>query len=438
MSELSRRSFALGGIAVVAGSCVQKKPETPLAHLYGQGWVKGAYTHYAQAHQRVESSAEQEGLAARQVLAMRGVAALHALQLREVPFWVRVSEDASGFRVERDVPERLTFTAGMSQEQRDEASRVWKQARDHIQRDYEEVRALDGALGKLLKSVGNVRHAVDAGRLEQFRLCRQLTTLEGGGKLPFELPYQVSAADYQMVLSLLLERLDTDAARLRRLEASLVATGLTARAADSGSLSLSQNLEKVLLAVERDAAAVEAASTVYPEGAERQRALATAAKRRQEIMASPEYIAWLRAQQERLDVVGQFLTLIDQVTGLPTSAIYKQILRLWRGDGDYLGFLELALGFVPGATGLRATLEQAVDYSKKARRTAATATDLAELASNAQQDGAAALADGGLINVATKQAQQNLKRQLVFYESSEEATQVREALRQTPLLDPPQ
>ncbi len=362
MSELSRRSFALGGIAVVAGSCVQKKPETPLAHLYGQGWVKGAYTHYAQAHQRVESSAEQEGLAARQVLAMRGVAALHALQLREVPFWVRVSEDASGFRVERDVPERLTFTAGMSQEQRDEASRVWKQARDHIQRDYEEVRALDGALGKLLKSVGNVRHAVDAGRLEQFRLCRQLTTLEGGGKLPFELPYQVSAADYQMVLSLLLERLDTDAARLRRLEASLVATGLTARAADSGSLSLSQNLEKVLLAVERDAAAVDAASTVYPEGAERQRALATATKRRQEIMASPEYIAWLRAQQERLDVVGQFLRSSIRSRGCPhplstnKSCGYGEVTATtWDSWNWRLGSFQEPRGYVPRSSRLWTT-----------------------------------------------------------------------------------
>lgn len=437
MSTVTRRSFAVGGIAVVVGSCVQKKPDTPLAHLYGRGWVEGAYTHYAEAHQRVEGRAQTQGTEARQILAQRGVSALAALQVREVPFWVRVSPDAASFRVERDVPERLTFTANMSQAARDEATRVWSQARDHIQKDYEDVRRLDAALGGLLGSVSDVRHALDAGRLEQFRLCRQLTSIDGGEPLSFELPYQVSRADYGSVLLLLLERLESDAARLRRLEASLVATGLTARAADSGSLSLSQNLEKVLLSVEQDAARVQDAATAYPTDTERARHLTAARAVRQEIAASPEYSAWLQAERDREDVIGQFLTMIDRVTGLPTSAVYQQILRLWRGDDDYLGFLRLALGFVPGGTALHATLDQAVHYSEQTRSVVATAEELAELAKNADARGAAVLANTGALNVATKKARQSLNRQLVFFESTEEVTQVRQALENTALLQAP-
>ncbi|MEZ4221081.1 MAG: hypothetical protein R3B13_09130 [Polyangiaceae bacterium] len=426
---LSRRQFG-SACLVLASSCQPRAPETPLAHLYGRDWVTGAYTHYADAHRRVEGHARDESVTARRVLAQQGVDALAMLQRREVPFWVRVSADSQSFRVERSVPERLTFTANMSADERNAATRAWKLAREHIQQDYEDVRALDGALGRLLASVGELRHAVDVGGIEQFRICRQLTVLDEGGELPFQLPYQVSRDDYRSILLLLLDRLETEGQRLERLESSLVAMGLTARAADSGSLSLSRNLEKVLLSVDQDAANLEAADTQYPEGEAQSAAMRRALALRARIVASPEYVAWLRAERAAMDVIGQFLSIIDTATGLPASALYRQILGLWRGDGDYLDFLQLAMSMVPGGTALRSTLDQAVDHTQRARRMLRKAEQVSATLRGAREDGSALLEQGGLLNVATSKAQALLPKQLVFYEQAEEAERVRQELRE--------
>ena len=94
---------------------------------------------------------------------------------------------------------------------------------------------------------------------------RQLAALGEGDKPPFDLPFQVSVADYRDVLYLLLERLDDDATRLARIESDIVTVGLTARATDAGSGSLAANLNKVLLAVVTDADAATLRAASFPQ-----------------------------------------------------------------------------------------------------------------------------------------------------------------------------
>ena len=162
------------------------------------------------------------------------------------------------------MPERLTFTADMSAADRERATRGWKLARDHVHTDYEEIRRLDFALGSLLSQLVRVRRAIDEGREEQYRLVRQLDTLDSGGALPFALPYQVGRQDYHSVLLLVLARIESDRERLGRTEVAIVAVGLTARATDAGSASLSSNVRKVLLGVVRDSNDDSGIGAAYP------------------------------------------------------------------------------------------------------------------------------------------------------------------------------
>ncbi len=432
--EITRRDLLLGSAVVLAG-CTRRPAETPLAHLYGKEWVHGAYSYYAKAYVDVEEHAQEGSFDAYKLLAQKGVTALDALQSREVPFFIRVAPDGSSFRVEREVPERLTFGAEMSQADRDAATAAWKLAREHIQTDYEEVRRLDWALSELLSQITRVRYAIDEGRVEQFRLCRQLDTLGGGGELPFQLPYQVSRADYQNVLWLLLDRIEADRERLRHTEASIVAVGLGARATDAGSASLAPNLRKVLLAVVHDAEANKAPPTEYPSEAERQReSLARSKKLHDTIEASDEYKAWLAAQLEAEDTIGKLLSVLDSVTHLPTSSIYRQVMRIWRGGGDYLDYLKLAAAIVPGGSNVSGVLGQAVDSTERYRelvRKAGGAEAFAQSLADRAKDGKLEVDGAGLVNVASAGARRRLDRQLAFYKDASESASVAEELAAT-------
>ena len=53
MILVSRRAFSLGLASlplVVSGVSGCGKPQTPLAHLYGKGWVHGAYEYYGKGY----------------------------------------------------------------------------------------------------------------------------------------------------------------------------------------------------------------------------------------------------------------------------------------------------------------------------------------------------------------------------------------------------
>ena len=282
--------------------CASKPAEAPLAHLYGKEWIHGAYELYAGRYLDVQTGASSQTDEVYRVLAQKGVAALEALQSRDVPFFIHVNsaQSATAFAIERDVPEHLKFTADMSEADRAKATEGWNKAREFIHTDYEEIRRLNWALTRLLSQTQRIRNAIEEGRVEQYRLVSQLTELAKGEAVPFVLPYQVSAKDYADVVVLLLERLEDDRHRLEAIEGSIVAVGLTVRATDAGSGSLSASIHKVLLAVIHDADQATPRAAAFPN-AEDQRAalLADGRKLFESIKASPDYVAWDKAERAR-------------------------------------------------------------------------------------------------------------------------------------------
>ena len=431
----TRRELLIESLVVGVLGCTPRQPETPLAHLHGKAWVSGSYTHYAEAYLKVERSARAGSFDAYRVLAQKGIVALDALQQREVPFFVRVADDNSRFRVERIVPERLTFTADMSAADRERATRGWKLARDHVHTDYDEIRRLDFALGSLLSQLVRVRRAIDEGREEQYRLVRQLDTLDSGGALPFALPYQVGRQDYHSVLLLVLARIESDRERLGRTEVAIVAVGLTARATDAGSASLSSNVRKVLLGVVRDSNDDSGVGAAYPERdrdrlpeLERGRAL------QRKLAASSDYRSWLGARLEAEDGLGRLLTVLDAMTGLPTSNIYRQVMRIWRGSGDYLDYLKLAVAIVPGSSGVRTTLDDAVTRTESTRTAIHRAGGVARVAERLGSGEGRSGYGGALLNVGTSHARKKLDHQLAFFDDEKEAEAVAAELAETVLV----
>jgi len=426
----SRRDFLWTGLGLVWLGCAKPRSETPLAHLHGHAWVSGAYSHYAKAYAGVERSAAEGTSGAYRILAQKGIVALDTLQAHEVPFFIRVADDGQSFRVQREVPDRLTFRADMNAEERDSATRAWKLARENIHKDYEDVRRLDFALSELLAQISRVRYAIDEGRTEQYRLVRQLDTIDAGGTLPFELPYQVSRADYGEVLLLVLGRVESERIRLMRTEAGILAVGLCARATDAGSSSLAANVRKVLLSVLDDRAKDAAPTLAYPERSEtRAELLAEAKSVRRSIGASPEYRRWLAARMEEEDSLGQLLGILDSFTGLPTSNVYRQVMRIWRGGGDYLDYLKIAAAFVPGSSGVAGTLKTAVNdterYRGELRKLGGYRAALAQLKDPNEGRGTVA---GALVNLRSSLARRGLEQQVVFLKDPTEALNIEEEL----------
>ena len=421
--------------------------ETPLAHLYGRDWVHGAYELYAGKYASIQTRSEAATRDAYGMLAQKGITALDALQTREVPFFIRVDPSEQGFSVARDVPERLTFTADMNDADRRTAQARWEKARETIQVDYEQIRRLDWALTTLLGQLQHVRVAIDDGKLEQYKLVRQLTALAQGDKPPFELPYQVGVPDYRDVLVLLLERLDDDRTRLARVESDIVTVGLTARATDSGSGSLSQNLHKVLLAVVADSSATSPRPATYPADVDSRGKLEARGK---ELMAtiagSPDYITWDKHESTKaFDQIGGLLSLVDSMTGLHVSVVYKQVLDIWRGDADYLSYLKAAVKMLPGGSELAKVADQAIELTEKARKIAgqvqgalSTVQKGVALAKTATDGNYVQLAkDSGLLNAGSDFARSKLSRQLAFIKDPQELSQLEAMMAQSTLVRSP-
>jgi hypothetical protein len=421
-----------------------------IAHLYGQAWVHGAYELYAGKYAAIQSSSERESLRAYSLLAQKGVLALDALQSHEVPFYIRVDPGENGFAVAREVPERLTFTADMSDADRQSAQAKWEKAREHIQTDYEEIRRLDWALTTLLSQLKRVRAAIEHGKLEEYGIVRQLAALAGGEAPPFELPFQVSAADYSGILSLLLERLDDDAKRLSRVESDIVTVGLTARATDAGSASLAANLHKVLLAVISDAGGTSPRPAAFPQdGEDRAKYLARGKELYESIRQTPGYVSWEKHERTKaFDRVGQLLTLIDAMTGLRASAVYQQALDIWRGDADYLSYLKTLAKMVPGGSAIAKVANDAIELTEKARKVASqvqsgvavasAAVDTAAKIAGGQSPDARSVAmlakDGGLLNVGSDFARSKLGKQLAFFKDRKDLDEVKNLLGSSDLM----
>ncbi len=454
MKQPNRRTFvlALGTAPLWLPACAHHE-ETPLAHLYGQDWVHGAYEMYAGKYAAIQTSSEQASKNAYAMLAQKGVVALEALQTREVPFFIRVDDGEQGFKIARDVPERLKFTADMSDADRAAAQAHWEAAREHIQTDYEEIRRLDWALTTLLSQTQAVRSAIENGKIEQCHLVHQLSAMEAGEKPPFELPYQVGVDDYRDVLILLIERLDDDAKRLGRVESDIVTVGLTARSTDSGSASLAANLHKVLLAVVSDASASTPRAATFPRSNDdRGQYLAKGKELYASIKASPEYAKWDKEESAKaFDQLGKMLSLVDSMTGLKVSAIYRQVLDIWRGDADYLSYLKTLASVLPGGGEVAKTVVSAIELTDKARKvagkvqtgiaTANTAIDTGKRLANGGVPSAANAASvvelangGGLLNAGSNFARSKMDKQLAFFKDQKELTQIKGAIAESSLM----
>ncbi len=457
MSTLVTRRLVLGGFATfplialvssppLIAACNDRPPETPLAHLYGKEWVHGAYKLYADKYNGVQEAADTTSHDAYRVLAQKGVVALDALQTREVPFFVKVSEDAHSFSVQRKVPERLMFTADMNDADRKAAEAAWKKAREHIHHDYEEVRRLDWALTRLLEQLQRIRNAIEEGRIEQYRLVEQLIALKKDPtQLPYELPYQVTPKDYEEILLLLLERLEDDRNRLAQIEADIVAVGMTVRSTDAGSATMAASIRKVLLAVVEDA--TPSREPLFPaEEEKKQKALATARDLMQRIETSPEFNKWRADEREKkLAAVGAFLTALDAMTGLPTSRIYRTVLDIWRGDHDYLTYVQTILAIVPHGGKVAAVLNEVIEYTQKARKIAGIVqatvktvgtldTDKLVAEATARVTAEARNAPGVILNTGSKFAIERAEKQLSFFRDRDEVKKVEGLLAQTDLV----
>ena len=414
--------------------------------------MHGAYELYARKYQDVQSNAESSTNDAYRSLAQKGVLALEALQSREVPFFLHVDDADGRFAIERAVPERLTFAASMSDADRQAATAAWNKAREHIQTDYEEIRRLDWAMTTLLRQLQRIRRAIDEGEVEQFRLVKELAQADEG-KVPFELPYQVTKDDYFRIVDLLLLGLEEDRRRLQIIERDIVAVGLVSRATDAGSGSLAANIRKVLLAVVTDSDATEPRSATYPAAPdERDRRLASARELAKRIKASPEFARWSKAEDaKKFEQLGSFLTILDSITGLPTSAIYRQVISVWKGEGDYLSHLRALAHLVPGGGQVAKVLDEAIDTTEKARKIASTAIRVAQsgvpspdalvregvLRAQAEASRVDARLKGegaAVLNTATQFGRSRLDRQLAFFQGQDEIASVAEQLSQTRLM----
>jgi hypothetical protein len=456
--RLSRRAL-LGGFATfplialvssptLLAACGSRPPETPLAHLYGQEWVQGAYKLYSTKYAEVQTSADETSQDVYRVLAQKGVAALDALQSRDVPFFVRVDENAHGFAIERKVPERLTFTADMTEADRKNAEVSWKKARDAIHLDYQEVRRLESALSRLLAELQHVRNAIEEGRIEQYRIVVQLTELKANpSNLPYALPYQVTAADYEEILILLLERLEDDRTRLGRVEGDVVAVGMTVRATDANSATMAASIRKVLLAVVEDGAPPPREPLFPKDQGEKAKLLAAGRTLQAGIAASPEFARWQADEREKkLAALGAFLQTLDAMTGLPTSQAYRTVLGLWRGDRDYLTYLKTIVSLVPHGGAVARTLVEAIEYTEKARQISGTVMAAVKAAKNGSLDAiaaeakaqvvgqATAQAKGVVLNTASRFALDRTEKQLSFFKDNAEVAKVTNLLAQTDLV----
>ena len=267
------RRALLGGLITLAAlplpqalvACANKPPEAPLAHLYGKEWVHGSYELYASKYSGVQSGAKDGAESAYKILAQKGVVALDALQARDVPFYMRVDPDGSTFAIERKVPERLMFTAEMSEADRQAATAAWNKAREHIHTDYEEIRRLNWAMTQLLQQTQHIRNAIEGGAHRAVPADPAGHRARQGRRAPVPAPLPGDAQGlHGQPAPPLLERLEDDRKKLEIMEASIVTVGLTARSTDAGSGTLAASIHKVLVAVMEDADATQPRPSAYP------------------------------------------------------------------------------------------------------------------------------------------------------------------------------
>ena len=231
--------------------------------------------------------------------------------------------------------------------------------------------------------------------------------------------------------------------RLGLLEADVIAVGMTVRSTDAGSATLAASIRKVLLAVVEDGAPSPRPPTFPADENEKAKFLAAARVLSAKIETSPELNAWRAAEREKkLAPLGMFLQGLDLMTGLPTSAVYRTVLDIWRGDRDYLTYLKIVASLVPHGGAVARTVVDAIDYTMKARAVASTVIATVKTVQSGGADAlvaeakaqAATQAKGVVLNTASRFALERADKQLSFFKDKLEVTKVTEALNQTNLM----
>jgi hypothetical protein len=219
------------------------------------------------------------------------------------------------------------------------------------------------------------------------------------------------------------------------------------RATDANSATMAASIRKVLLAVVEDGSGRPRDALFPADRGERARLLAAARALRAKLEASPEFVAWQKAEQDkRLAALGAFLSALDQMTGLPTSQIYRTVLNVWRGDHDYLDYLKTVASLVPHGGALARTIVEALEYTAKARKVGGTVVATVKAAGAGSVDAMVAEAKaqagaqlnaqtrGVVLNTASRFALERADRQLSFFKDSAEVSKVTDLLAQTNLM----
>ena len=220
---------------------------------------------------------------------------------------------------------------------------------------------------------------------------------------------------------------------------------MTVRSTDANSATMAASIRKVLLAVIEDGSANPRPSTFPAE--EKAKLVASARALQAKIETSPEFLAWRKAETEKkIAALGAFLTVLDSMTGLPTSSIYRTVLNVWRGDHDYFQYLKTVAGLLPHGGAVARTLVEAIELTDKARKVGGTVLAAARVAQSGSLDTlaaeakaqvvaqATAQAKGVVLNTASRFALDRADKQLSFFKDKEEVAKVTDLLAQTDLM----
>jgi hypothetical protein len=122
---------------------------------------------------------------------------------------------------------------------------------------------------------------------------------------------------------------------------------------------------------------------------------------------------------------------------VPTSTVFRAVVDIWRGDGDYLDALESLARLVPGGGEVAKTVAGAIDTTKKVRRATRTLIVPGAHGKGAIDAAARAAIDegaGGVLNTATAFGRARIDRQLAFFAKKSELREVSDAVGASDLM----
>jgi hypothetical protein len=434
---MRRLTIATIGCALAALLCgCAHKQKTPFDHLYGEAWCQGVYQGYADQYEGVYRGAGESARGSYGYLVQEGVSALSRLQSRGTPFYVGIDQATSMFSIKREVPERLTFSADMTEADRQRATEEFERARAHLAEDYTDVQRLEHTLNGLLDTLTGVRSVIQRTEEETYNLSWIRQSLKEEGIPPFELPYQVTLKRYDEVLVLLLARLDQDLNDLKTLESGIMTVVLAARATDSRSQSLAGNIEVAVLAsvMDMENARTRRLPSTMPTGEvwTQQAHLGEAMFAR--VIADPGYQQYAAAKGSAgPDPIGAVLSIIDSIYGTHLAEAAVAVRNIIEGkDVDYLALLKGVASLAPRGTMVGDVLNKAVELTDKYRDVMSKVDQAMAVAGKIQNAGDALSQVGGaspqwLINQAG--SAQGALGQVVFIQSEAERLDVQAQLK---------